>query len=122
LRFGVGTDDIENLALAAVSDKVGERTLNRRTLAFYNGPDLNERPVPIASWIGVEAANWAAAKFCVNGHDWFSVSMQGFVLAEIGNGESERVDLDEVIADCVAEGKDKMGDVLGTLDLAAVER
>src|SRR5581483_9880378 len=111
-----------NLAHSAVRAQVEKRALDWGALAFQHCPDLDEHPIAITRRVGVQANNAFAAKFGINRHDGFSVSVQGLVLAEIGNRESQRVDLDEVIAYRVAEGKDEMGDELGTLDLAAIER
>src|SRR5436309_2185256 len=122
LRFGVGANDVENFALAVVGNQVREKAFDRRPFSLKHRPHLDEHPVLVTTLVGVQANNAFAAKLGINSHDDFSVSVQGLVLAEIGNGESQRVNLDEVIAYAVAEGKDKMRDVLGTLDLAAVER
>ena len=48
-------------------------------------------------------------------------SIQCLVFPEIGNGETERVDLNEVIAHGVAKSKDKVGGVLRAFDCAAIE-
>src|SRR5579864_1390338 len=49
-------------------------------------------------------------------------SIQGLVFPEIGNGKAERVNLNEVVAHGIAEGKNKVSGVLRAFDLAAVER
>src|SRR5947209_5562263 len=122
LRFGIGANHVEDFVLAVLGNQIGKKTFDRQSLSLKHRPDLDKHPVLVTTAVGVQANNAFAAKLCINSHDDFSVSVQGLVLAEVGNGESQRVDLDQVIAYAVAEGKDKMGNELGTLDLAAVER
>lgn len=122
LRFGVSANYVEDFALAVVGNQIGKKAFDRQALSFKHSPDMDKNAVLVTTLVGVQPNNAFAAKLGINSHDDFSVSVQGLVLAEVGNGESQRVDLDEVIAYAVAEGKDKMGNELGTLDLATVER
>src|SRR5579859_1724840 len=106
LLFGVGPDNVENLALAVVGNQIRKKAFDRRALSFNDRPHLDKHPVLVTALVGVQANNAFAAKLRINSHDGCSVSVQGLVLAEIRNRESQRVDLDEVIAYRVAEGKD----------------
>src|SRR5580765_37793 len=49
-------------------------------------------------------------------------SIQRLVFAKIRDGKTERVDLNEVIANRVTEGEYEMGSVLRPFDCAAIER
>src|SRR6476659_758758 len=48
-------------------------------------------------------------------------SIQRLVFPEIRNGKTERVDLNEVVANRVTEGEYKVGGVLRAFDCAAIE-
>jgi len=48
--------------------------------------------------------------------------VESLIFPEVRNGKSKRVDLNEVVANGVPEGKDNMRRVLRAFDLAAVER
>jgi hypothetical protein len=122
LRFGVGANDVENFVLATIGNQIGNTASDRSAFSFSDSPDLDQQTVLVTALVGIEPDNKFVAKLGIDSHDDCSISVQGLVLSEVGNGESQRIDLDEVIAYAVAEGKDKMGDELGTLDLAAVER
>src|ERR1700743_3686158 len=57
-------------------------------------------------------------------HVWYSFIylVQRLIFAEIRDGESKRINLNEVIAHLVSKGKDEVSCVLRAFDLAAVER
>ena len=105
LRFGVGANDVENFALAVVGNQIRKKAFDRSAFSLKHRPDLDKHAVLVTTLVGIQPNHAFVAKLGINSHGDVSQSVQGLVLAEVGNGESQRIDLDEVIAYAVAEGK-----------------